>query len=90
MIDTLVTHELLPPENVPEDLNEPKTINLLAYHKYLLMNSGGEVDVLAEMIKDDVMEQSPAAFELLGHVTDGAISEDTIIQAAELLINSNK
>jgi hypothetical protein len=68
----------------------PKTIVLLAYHKYLLRNSGGEVDVLAQMIYEDALEQSPAAFGLLGHVTKDAITEDTFIEAAELLINSNK
>jgi len=88
---------ILPSNDLPsgygtfdQDEDEPKTFILLTYHKYLLRNSGGEVDVLAQMILDDTMEQSEAAFELLGYVTDGPITEDTFRLAAELLINSDK
>jgi hypothetical protein len=42
------------------------------------------------MILDDLMEQNPMTFELIGHVTDGEITEETIIKAAELLLDSNK
>jgi hypothetical protein len=77
------------PDRSP-DSDEPQTITLLAYHKYLLRCSGGEKDVLAVMIMEDLMEQSPAAFELISHVTKGEITDDTIIKAAELLINSNR
>ena len=87
---------ILPSNDLPsgfgafdQDEDEPKTFILLAYHKYLLRSSGGEVDVLAQMIMDETMEESEAAFELLGHVTDGPITEDTFRLAAELLINSD-
>lgn len=92
MKDTVIIHTPEEPTGLGAfDQEEgPKTITLLAYHKFLLRNSGGEVDVLATMIYEDILEQSPAAFELIRHVSDGTITEETFIQAAELLINSNK
>lgn len=87
---------ILPSNDLPgdfgafdQDEDDPKEFILLAYHKYLLRCSGGEVDVLAQMILDETMEQSDAAFELLRHITNDLPTEDTFIQAAELLINSD-
>ena len=93
MKDTII---ITTPQEAPEgygvcdqDHNAPKTINLNGYHRALLRGSGGEIDVLASMIMDDLDNLIPDAFELVKKASD-KVTDEAVIEAAELLINSNK
>jgi hypothetical protein len=61
-------------------------MELLAYHKWLIERSGGDIDVLALRIFLDARDQNPMAFELLELTGDKAYTRETFIKAAKIIL----
>lgn len=65
-----------------------ETLQLTAYHKYLIERSGGDIDVLALRIFFDAREQNQMAFELLELTGDKTYTRETFVKAAKILIEN--
>jgi len=63
---------------------------LLAYHKWLLRESGKDRSTLVGLILSDLSEQNPMAFELLEATGDRTYNADTIFKAADILLNADQ
>ncbi len=66
-------------------------MELLAYHKALILKSAKDRRHLAVLLFMDIAEQNPMAFDLLKLTGDKEYNENTFLKAADILIiQSNK
>jgi len=57
-----------------------------AYHQWLIANSQGDHDELVQLLKRDILDQNPQAFELLETTGDEKFTGETFEKAAKLLL----
>jgi hypothetical protein len=66
-------------------------MELIAYHKWLLRESKGDRERLAQLLLHDLMEdQNPMAFDLLEKTGEQSYNSHTLLKAADLLLKAEK